>query len=53
MGPAGFPAGVVLAEEEHDQEHDNIAHLLIAQLKLDRQFKHGIYLVCAGVHANC
>ena len=34
--------GLKLAEEEHDQECDEMQDLLIAQLKLDRQFKHGV-----------
>ena len=49
--PAGFPAGLKLAEEEHEHEQNGL-DLLVAQLKLDGQRKHGNGLVCAGVHAN-
>ena len=50
-GPATFAAGVLLGQEERDQERE-VAGLLIAQLDLDRQFKHGSHLVCAGWPAN-
>jgi hypothetical protein len=50
--PAGFPAGVKLAWEERKQEYDQTYYLLVAQLKLYSQFKHGINLVCAGLQAN-
>lgn len=46
-----FWPGVVLAQEEHEQDQKNLG-LLVAQPKLERQFKHGVNLVCAGVHAN-
>ena len=51
QNPPPFRDGVLLDQDEHDQER-NCTHLLITQLDLDRQFKHGINLVCAGVHAN-
>lgn len=51
-GPAGFPAGLKLAWEEREQEYDQMYYLLVAQLKLYSQFKHGINLVCAGLQAN-
>lgn len=47
------PLGLKLAWEEREQEYDNLYYLLVAQLKLYRQFKHGINLVCAGLQANC
>lgn len=46
------PLALTLAEEEHDQERDEMQHLLIAQLKLDCQFQHGKSLVYAGRPAN-
>lgn len=44
--------GLKLAWEEHKQECDQLHYLPVAQLQLERQFKHGDNLVCAGVHAN-
>ena len=33
--------GLRLAEEEHEQKGDDLNQLLVAQLKLDGQRKHG------------
>jgi hypothetical protein len=49
--PATFAAGVLLDQEKHEQKYKRL-QLLEAQPDLDRQFKHGLPLVCAGVHAN-
>jgi len=46
------PPGLKLADEEHDQERDELQHLLIAQRQLDCQFQHGISPVYAGSAAN-
>jgi hypothetical protein len=45
------PLGLMLAKEEHEQEQNGF-YLLVAQLKLDGQRKHGNSPDCAGVHAN-
>ena len=44
--------GLRLAEEEHEQKDDDLNQLLVAQLKLDCQFQHGISPVYAGSAAN-
>lgn len=44
--------GLKLAWEEHEKKGDDLHQLLVAQLELDRQFKHGVNLVCAGWPAN-
>ena len=44
--------GLKLAWEEHEQKADQLYRLLVAQLELDLQFKHGFHPVCADVHAN-
>lgn len=49
--PTDFPAGVTLAQEEHEQQQREL-QLLVAQLELDCQLKHGDALVCAGRPAN-
>ena len=36
--------GLKLAEEEHEQKADNLNQLLVAQLKLNCQLKHGFNL---------
>ena len=43
--------GLKLGQEKSKQKQQR-AQLLVTQLDLDRQFKHGVNLVCAGVHAN-
>lgn len=50
--PAVFTAGVLLADEEHEQKDDYLHQLLVAQLKLECQFQHGNGLVYAGSAAN-
>ena len=52
QSPAPFGTGVLLGEEEHDQESDETRNLLIAQLHFDCQLEHGNSLVCAGRPAN-
>ena len=44
--------GLKLVEEEHDQERDEMQHLLITQRQLDCQLEHGRSPVCAGSAAN-
>ena len=44
--------GTKLAEEKHEQKANNLNQLLVAQLKLDCQFQHGISPVYAGSAAN-
>jgi len=44
--------GFKLAEEEHEQKDNDLNQLLVAQLKLDCQFQHGISPVYAGSAAN-
>jgi len=44
--------GLRLAEEEREQKDDDLNQLLVAQLKLDCQFQHGISPVYAGSAAN-
>ena len=44
--------GFRLAEEEREQKDDGLNQLLVAQLKLDCQFQHGISPVYAGSAAN-
>lgn len=42
----------MLAEEEHEQKYGEMYQLLVAQLNLDGQRKHGNSLVFAGRPAN-
>ena len=41
-----------LSWEEHEHKSDQLNHLLVAQLKLNCQFQHGLHLVYAGSAAN-
>ncbi len=50
--PAPFGTGMMLADEEHEQEDDDLDQLLVAQLKLDCQCYHGLRLDYAGRPAN-
>jgi hypothetical protein len=40
VNPAGFPAGIKLALEEHEQECDQTYYLLVAQLQLEGKLNH-------------
>ncbi len=42
--PAPFGAGVLLHQEEHEQEQNEL-RLPVAQLELDRQCEHGVSLI--------
>lgn len=43
-GPTPFGAGVVLVQEEHEQNGDDAFHLLVAQPELQCQFEHWRFL---------
>ena len=50
--PTAFAAGVLLAEEEHEQKDYQLHQLLVAQIQFQCQLEHGEGPVCAGRPAN-
>jgi len=52
QSPTAFAAGVLLAEEKHEQKDRGAFQLLVAQLQFDGQLEHGKSPVCAGWPAN-